>query len=383
MISSFPPRRCGVGDYTADLVHYLSAWDEVDISVLTYNEHHASSASVENGIRISRDLPQVAPRGSFASSLQKDTLDLIHLQSSSFLHSSSLTSAIARETEVPLVTTVHDTPRSWRLFYKIPSLREVYRASSRLVTHSRHVSNTLSKFHGQGRDKIIELPHGVNTSKYKPDADASGARHHYDLIDQKIALFFGFIRPGKGLETLLKAWREIERQHPDTMLVVAGGSPTQAKRYSLLLRRETDYRRRLERLASQWGLGPRIRFTGYVPEGLVPGILAASEVVVLPYDDSESQSGALLKSISAGRPVIGTRVPAFDGYVADGQEAILVPPRNSKILGRAITSLLEDPTAAGALGRRARKTAVDHFDWSVIARETINLYRRVLAITSA
>jgi glycosyltransferase involved in cell wall biosynthesis len=345
--------------------------------VLTYPDGLGQRVYDWDGVEVSRNLPVRPTSQELADRLKEFQPDLVHLQSSSFLHTSSVNRALSIECAVPLVTTVHDTPHSWRVFYTIPSLRSIYEKSSRLVAHSSSVSRVLQEFHRVDAGKIVRMPHGVDTDEYRPDVDATDARAQFDLDGKRVVLFFGFLRPGKGIETLLRAWVPVASSLPDALLVIGGGSPTRARRYGFA-RSEADYPARLQTMASNLGIRDRVRFTGYVPDALVPGLLASAEMAVFPYEGSPSQSGPLHKILSTGKPVIATAFPGFQEVLTEGREAVLVPPGDAGSLATAIQNLLADPVAAREMGRLAREKAVRLMGWSVVIRETMGVYTSLL-----
>jgi len=380
LVSTYPPRRCGIGDFTAAYASELArASDGVEVGVLTYPDGMGAGAGAMNGVEILRDLdPRSSPR-QFAALIERLAPDVVHLQSSTFLHRPSLNSAIAEGCIPPLVTTIHDTPQSWRLFYTIPSLRQVYAKSRLLIAHSLQVSQTLSEFHKIDPGRIVMIPLGVDTSRFHPTVDCEDAIRSYELEGKNIVLYFGFLRKGKGIEVLLRAWSRVKDAHPDTVLVLAGGTPTAARRSGLLLHDETAYPLQLRVLAQNLGLGESVRFTGFVPDGLVPQLLAAAAIVVLPYLGRVSQSGPLLQALSSGRPVIASRLQGFQSLIQDGRNGMLCPPGDDLALSNAMDRLLREPSLAEELGRHAREYAETNLAWPIIADRMTDLYAEAVA----
>jgi glycosyltransferase involved in cell wall biosynthesis len=143
-------------------------------------------------------------------------------------------------------------------------------------------------------------------------------------------LFFGIVRPYKGLDILLRALAEVG---PEISLSVAG--EIWAGREDLL------------RLISDLGLHDRVTMPGtYVPTADVPAVFAAADALVLPYRSATASQNALI-AFQFGIPVIASRAGAIADAVEDGVNGILCAPGDAGDLARAIRALY----APGALER--------------------------------
>ncbi len=141
-------------------------------------------------------------------------------------------------------------------------------------------------------------------------------------------LFFGYVRPYKGLDDLLGAVALL----PGVSLDVVGRFEEPSERY----------RRRARNL----GVADRVRFhEGYVPEEAVPRLFADADVLVAPYRQS-SQSGVVHLAYSLGRPVVASLVGGLAEAVRDGETGALAPPRDPHALAAAISRALGAPPGA-------------------------------------
>src|SRR5207245_1706114 len=109
----------------------------------------------------------------------------------------------------------------------------------------------------------------------------------------------------------------------------------------------------------------------------LPRLLSAASWSVPP-SLSEGLSNTILESMAAGAPVVATRVGGSPEALEDGVDGLLVPPRDSAALSRAIGWVLEHPEAARDLGRRARARVAEEFSLARMIRETERLYARLL-----
>ena len=136
----------------------------------------------------------------------------------------------------------------------------------------------------------------------------------------KRLLFFGIVRPYKGLDVLLRALAE---GPGDVRLTVAGefwGGTEET-----------------ERLIGELGLGERVELRpGYVPAADVPGLFARADALVLPYRSATASQNAWL-AFEHGVPVIATRVGALPDHVRDGVDGLLCAPDDPADLAKTIT----------------------------------------------
>ncbi len=111
----------------------------------------------------------------------------------------------------------------------------------------------------------------------------------------------------------------------------------------------------------------------------IPAVLAASDIFVFPSAHNEGIPRVLLEAASMELPIITTDSPGCNEVVEDGVNGFLVPVHNANALSEAILRLIDQPELRRRFGRVSRQRAVDRFDLSVIAAQTGQLYRQLLA----
>ncbi len=192
--------------------------------------------------------------------------------------------------------------------------------------------------------------------------DRAAARAALELpADRRVALFLGLIRPYKGVDLLIEA---AARLRPDSdWLLVVGGEPWGGLA-SILQQQVRDL-----------GLEDRVRLVlRWVPEVEVAGLLAAADLVVLPYR-SGSQSAVAPMALAAGVPVLTTDVGGVAEIVRHGIDGWVVEPGSVDALATAL-SALDRPT----LERLARGAVegCDRFTWDGYAGALEELIRKVV-----
>ena len=183
--------------------------------------------------------------------------------------------------------------------------------------------------------------------------------------DRKLLLFFGSLKPSKGLEYLIRAFARVQAADPSAHLLIAGEP------------RGVDPSVYPSQIAAL-GLAEAVSFRpGYVPTEEVPHYFAAADLVVLPYLRIY-QSAVLQLAYSFGRPVVATRVGGLAEDVVEGKSGLLVPPADEQALAAAILELIASPRRLEAMGDYGRKLSQTAYSWDEIARQTLRFYESLL-----
>lgn len=166
-------------------------------------------------------------------------------------------------------------------------------------------------------------------------------------VSKKVLLFFGFVRPYKGLHFLLSALAGIpEKKRP--LLLVAGEFWKNKKKYEAQIR--------------GLGIEKNVRiFDEYIPAGQVPVFFAAADALVLPYVSS-TNSAVLKMAFGFQTPVIATDLPAHRDIITNGQTGLLVKPKDADSLARAIERFFEKKMG-GKIKKNMRKQK-HLFEWT-------------------
>jgi len=257
----------------------------------------------------------------------------------------------------PQVLTAHDIiPREPRRG-QIAATRRLVARMDAVVAHSEHGAERLRGELGVPADRVHVIPHGAfdyltRQPGERPLPDELAA------VKGPVVLFFGLLRPYKGLDVLLEAFREIEGAE---LWVV--GMP----RMPLEPLREAA-----ARAASP------VRFVDrFVTDPEIPAYFRRADLVVLPYREID-QSGVLYTALAFGKPMVLSEVGGFPELAEQHGAARLVPPGDASALRNAIDQLLRDEPARRELAEAAAHAAAGPFSWDHIAERTLALYRELL-----
>ncbi|QIN83158.1 glycosyltransferase [Rubrobacter tropicus] len=273
---------------------------------------------------------------------------------------------LARSLGMRVVVTAHDVqPFVERLSVPWMAAR-AYRMAARVIAQGRTAEKELGALLDVPASRIDVVPHG----SYLPfvgEAPARGAaRARLGLPEEaRVLLFFGQIKAVKGLDLLIRAMPRVLREHPDTVLLVAG------KAWKDDLRR---YRAQIEALGIAESC---VLHTRYIPDEDVAAYYAAADVVVLPYRRIY-QSGVLLMAMSHGRPVVASDLPGMTEVVSDGVTGYLFAAGNAQALAARLAGVLGEDGELRRTAQRALRYVEEHHDWERIGAMTAACYRSAL-----
>lgn len=175
--------------------------------------------------------------------------------------------------------------------------------------------------------------------------------------EEKVLLFFGFVREYKGLKHLIAAMPEVRRRLGHVRLIVAGSFGSDRVSYLHMI--------------DEYEVNDSIEVVdGYIADNEVEKYFAACDIVVLPYD-SATQSGIVQIAYGFEKPVIVTNVGGLPDVVADGQTGYIVERGNSKQLADAIVRYYKDGMEK-RFAEQVRKEA-DRFSWDRLVEKIDDL----------
>jgi glycosyltransferase involved in cell wall biosynthesis len=253
----------------------------------------------------------------------------------------------------PLVLTAHDVlPREPRPG-QLKAQRRLYERVDAVVVHSEHGAARLRDELRIDPARVHAIPHGAFTHLAELASDqgvATPLPAELAAVEKPVVLCFGLMRPYKGIDVLLEAWRGIE----DAELWVVGLP-------------------KMDIAPLRAAASPNVRFVPrFVVDREIPAFFRRADVVVLPYREID-QSGVLFTALAFGKPLLLSAVGGFPEIAATGA-AELVPPSDPAALHTALTRLLADPAARERLGTAARTAAAGPYAWDAIAAQHLSLY---------
>ncbi|HKM87715.1 MAG TPA: glycosyltransferase family 4 protein [Xanthobacteraceae bacterium] len=210
------------------------------------------------------------------------------------------------------------------------------------------------------------IHHGVDPARYAPAADRAAEWAAGGLPGRYGIGCFGRIRPQKGTDLFVTAMCRLLPRYPDYTAVVIGATTASHRAFAARLRAE----------AAAAGLADRILFLGALPTPEVQRWFARLSIYAFT-SRNEGFGLTLLEAMAAGAALVAARAGAAEVVVADRRTGLLVPPGDIDALAAALETLMRDPAATAAMGRRARERAVTEFSLDAEVAGIAKLYRAV------
>lgn len=242
----------------------------------------------------------------------------------------------------------------------ILAARSAYARMDAVIAHSEQGARRLREEVGVDPAKVHVIPHGVfdYLTRLKPEAPLP-AEFSPRQEGAPVVLFFGLLRPYKGIEVLLDAFRAVTGAE----LWIAGNPRMPVE----------PLRAAAGAAASPVRFAPR-----FITDAEIPPLFRAADIVVLPYLDIE-QSGVLYTALAFGKPLILTAIGGFPEVAERTGASRLVPPGDAEALAAALDDLLGDPEERARLAAAAAAAASGEYSWDSIAARTLALYRSLQA----
>lgn len=234
-----------------------------------------------------------------------------------------------------------------------------YKLADAVVFLSPQEREQFKKKMGFAPKRAVLIPTGVDAARFQRASRSRGARERVRKqlgLNKngkqrcKLVVFVGRLMRVKGLEHLIRAMPSVEAK-----LLIVGGGPLRGE---------------LEELARERGAADKIVFW---ERAEIPEVLAAADAFVLP-SLSEGLPLALLEAMAAKRACVVTDIglPARDGV-----DALVVPPKNSGALAKAINEVLSNEKLRRKLGENAFARVKKEFNWENAVEKYLELAKQV------
>lgn len=286
-------------------------------------------------------------------------IDLLHAHTP---RSAMIASLVSRKMGIPWVYHVHsptvrDSTHRLQNWINDWVERLSLRSASGIITVSKSLRREMLR-RGWPRTRVVAIANGV--AEQEPI-------FAIDRIEQSSWTLgmVALIRPRKGIEVLLQAFREVLRSNPEVRLDVIGSFET------------PEYESQVLALTKELGIESAVRWKGFTRD--VNSAIRELDALILPSLFGEGMPMVVLEALAVGVPVVATRVEGTPEVIRDGREGYLAEPSNAQSLARTIERLISDRHAWCRLSQQAWNRHQEAFSDVRMARRVAQSYQNVLS----
>jgi D-inositol-3-phosphate glycosyltransferase len=240
--------------------------------------------------------------------------------------------------------------------------RCIYNLCDELIIHSFEGKVKIIAIYKVSGKKISVIPHG-DYKFFVPQKKLSTDQAKRNIgIPTKCPtlLFFGAIRPNKGLEQALYLLKHLKRHLPDVKLVIAGELCENWEKYRKIIQENNLS----ENISEHFN---------YIPNSKVSMFFQSADIVLLPYHEI-TQSGVLQIAYAFAKPVIATALDGFRESIKNNENGFLVEDGDYESFSEKARFLLNDETLRNKMGLYSKRLSEERYSWETIAGKTLQLY---------
>lgn len=352
LLGTYPPTQCGLATFgaalfahlrgpgdQASIVRVLDEPTPCDAPEIAADLVNGSAASAAAAVEVLNGFDVAIVQHEYGIYGGPDGRDLVPLLNA---------------LRVPSIVVLHTvlarpTPRQRAI------LDDVVAAASAVVTMTQTARLRLLDLYGVSPAKVVVIPHGSADNRVAAVPRVTNCR--------PMALTWGLLGPGKGIEHAIDAVALLRGRGLDIAYTVAGQTHPRVR-----ARDGEAYRGLLQARARARGVADLVRFDArFLPAGALRDLIGSADVVLLPYDSLEQvTSGVLIEAVTAGKPVVSTSFP-HAVELLEGGAGLLVNRQDPAAIATALHRVVTEPGRAASMSRHSMELA-PRLLWPAVAR---------------
>jgi glycosyltransferase involved in cell wall biosynthesis len=362
--STYPPRECGIANFTKDLIDAIDDLGGLKPSIIAINEKGALY-DYDRRVKWNIDRDDAEDYVKAAEYVNSSNIQLLVVQHEFGLYGGDYGEHIKLfldNVKKPVITTLHTVQPNFDK-KAIEVLKYIVERSEAIIVIA-HAAIDMLKRQGIPYKKCIVIPHGC------PSIDCTSnksVKESLGLEDRLVASTFGLISSGKGIEYAIRALPEVIKKEPRIIYLIIGETHPEVRKHE-----GEKYRNELTRLVGELGLEEHVRFTNrFITKRELIKFLQATDIYITPYiSPNQISSGTLVYALGAGKAVVST--PYYHAMeVLSNERGILCRFEDSASVAEGINRLL-DENFRREIQKRAYKYS-RRFLWKNVARKYLNL----------
>ena len=367
-LSTYPPRECGIANFTKDLIGSIYELSKLKSSVIAINEKGSIHDYGEEVKRIiCRD--KIEDYVKAAEYINSSNIQLLVLQHEFGLYGGDYGANIKvllENIKKPVITTLHTVQPNFDQ-KAIETLRYIVDKSEAIVVIAKAAINML-KNQGISCKKCVVIPHGCPSIEYK---NKKSIKKTLDLKGRLVVSTFGLMSSGKGIEYAIQALPDVVKKEPQIIYLIIGETHPEVRKNE-----GEKYRNRLTKLVSELNLEKNVRFINkFVTKDELNNFLQATDIYLTPYKSpNQISSGTLIYALGAGTAVVST--PYYHAQeVLANDRGIFCNFEDPASIAVGISKLLDESLRVEIQNRAYKYSR--RFLWKNVAKKYVNLIKSI------
>jgi glycosyltransferase involved in cell wall biosynthesis len=338
VISSYPPRECGIATYSQDLIKSLNNKfsNSFNIKVCAV-ENHKSDFTYPDEVKWTLDTTRVSAFMELAEKINNDNrIQSVLIQHEFGLYKNNEQAFLQMLYELlkPVTLVFHTVLPRPDDHLKL-EVKNITAGCKSIIVMTKTSADILTKEYGVPPHKINIIPHGTHLVQHLSE---KFLKDKYGLAGKKVLTTFGLLSSGKSIETTLGALPAVVKQNPEVMFLIIG------KTHPEVVKNDGEiYRDSLDAKIKEHGLEQHVKFINkYLDLPELLEYLQLTDIYLFTSNDpNQAVSGTFVYAMSCGCPIISTPIPhAMEVLTED--TGIIFDFHNSKQLAIEVIRLLND-----------------------------------------
>jgi len=379
-LSSFPPRECGIANFTKNSIEAVHSVDpDISQKVIAVNEVAASKRDYLDLVVSQLNQEELDSYKKTALYINESGADVLFLQHEYGLFGGSDGVFILRLLEkikIPIVSFLHSIPvlkRAKRRDFRLWILENIGKISKYVITTAEIGKEVLTKECSIRQEKIALVRHGGYDIAYPTKKEKEKIKKEHNLKGKFVILSYGLITKSKGFDYGLEAVAKLRDKYPEIFYLILGvPHPIHA---SLMEKGDCST---LQRKIKELKIENNVKLVGrFLERNELIENLKMADVFLLPYlSKTQISSGVLANAVTCGNCVVSTPF-SYAKEIIQKNRGYLVDFASSDSIVEVLTNLIENPQkieetrlAAYGLGRS--------FTWQRMAENFVRIFGRVV-----
>jgi len=370
-VSTYPPRECGIANFTKDLIDSVDGLREFRPSVVIAINEEGATYDYDRRVRFQIERDSVDDYVQATRYVNLSKVNLVNLQHEFGVFGGEwgeYVNSFLEDLQKPVVTTLHTVlPNFESAARKV--MKDIAYHSASIAVMTRTALQLLKNCNVK-REKINVIPHGCPDV---PFVTSEKPKTSLGLRGRIVLSTFGLINRGKGIQYAIRALPSLVKKEPRILYLIIGETHPEVRKIE-----GERYRKRLMRLVDELKLRKHVRFHNrFLQKRELIKYLQATDIYITPYvDRNQISSGTLVYALGTGKAIISTPYLHAEEALAEGR-GLICKFRNPSSIAECINRLLEDAELRLSLERKAYAFS-RNFTWPKVAENYVNLFNRLL-----